>query len=177
MHARRRNFRSTSNSRLAVYLSEILPRQHFPRYPGLHFSVRSRQTYSDRRHSSRSFILPIPTTSMPLIQEPSPAFFFGTRQHLHPSFFAKSTVCSTPPTGYTWPFNPSSPTTITFLTNSSGRIPNAARRAAATGRSYLVPCFLISAGERFTVILFGRDLNPCIFQRRAYTVGCFSHFR
>ena len=67
---------------------------------------------------------------------------------------------STPLTVFTCPSSPSSPRISMFFILSVGITPMDASIPAAMGRSKAVPSFLISAGKRLIVILFGGMLKP-----------------
>ena len=66
----------------------------------------------------------------------------------------------TPGTPFMSPFSPSSPIIIVFFIASSEIIPMDISIHTAMGRSKAVPSFLISAGERFTVIRLGGTDTP-----------------
>ena len=95
----------------------------------------------------------------------SPSFKFpkGMTQNRSPVSPAWITLGKIPETGWISPFKLTSPTIITSFKSSGFNMPEAARTAAATGRSNPAPSFLISAGTKFTVILLGGRATPLFF--------------
>ena len=85
----------------------------------------------------------------------SERFAEGIMQTRHPFLTAVSIMGRIPRTPLISPLSPSSPAIQTPFSLFVSRYPKAPRRAAAMGRSNLVPSLRMSAGERFTVILFG----------------------
>ena len=97
---------------------------------------------------------------MPSTTAPSLAFSFGKRTVLFPISFALVTIGRIPFTGLTAPSSPSSPKITVSLTLNSSTSPIAKSIAIAMGRSITMPSFLISAGERLTVILEAGIFTP-----------------
>ena len=89
-------------------------------------------------------------------------------QTRHPFLTAVSIMGRIPRTPLISPLSPSSPAIQTPFSLFVSRYPKAPRRAAAMGRSNLVPSLRMSAGERFTVILFGGKDSP-VFLRAVHT--------
>ena len=111
---------------------------------------------TSRIYSISSFKVSTPSTFIPPTTAPSLAFPLGTITISIPASLAAIHIGSTPLIRFTLPSKPSSPTISMFSNFSCGNISDAARHAIAMGRSNAVPAFLTSAGERFTVICFGR---------------------
>ena len=105
------------------------------------------------KKSTTSCIESIPSTSIPSTTEASFAFFLGTITPFSLFFFAQSADEITPLTGLTFPSRDSSPIIRKFFSNSDLISPEAASIPIDIGRSKYEPCFFMSAGARFTVIL------------------------
>ena len=105
-----------------------------------------------------------PYTRMPATNAPSSAFSEGRRIAEKPASFAAITQGNTPGTARTLPSKPSSPRIPYPAVRSSGRNPRAQRIPRAMARSYPVPPFRSSAGERFTVMRFAGTGYPEFFR-------------
>ena len=101
-----------------------------------------------------------PNTFIPSTITASCPFAFGTIIHSIPSSLAANAHESTPGTGRISPFSPTSPMMQTRSVNSTGIISSPHRIPIAIGRSYAVPSFRRSAGDRLTVIFFAGSGHP-----------------
>ena len=116
------------------------------------------------RYRIISFRFFTPITFISGIRLASFRFPFGTTQNLHFSSLALITIGRIPEIAWISPLRLNSPAIITPFRCSGFRISPAASTAAARGRSNPAPSFLISAGAKFTVILFGGRAIPLFFR-------------
>ena len=99
-------------------------------------------------------------TLMPSTITASCPLSFGTIIHSMPSSLAEKAHESTPGTGRISPLRPTSPMIHTRSVSSAGIISRPHRIPTAIARSYAVPSFLKSAGDRLTVIFFAGSGTP-----------------
>ena len=100
---------------------------------------------------------------------PSLTLGIGRKHRFFPAFPAAATIDRIPETGLILPSSPSSPTRTLVSRIDWSTSPVAARTATAMGRSNPVPSFLISAGDRFTVIFLAGSRKPEFFRASAST--------
>ena len=111
-----------------------------------------------------SRIFSAPLTRMPGITPPSLAFAPGTMHSRMPSAAAARTIGSTPLAFFSSPFSPSSPRNRSPSAAPAGTSSMASSIPTAMGRSKAVPSFLLSAGDKLTVIRHGGRFSPTFFR-------------